>query len=66
MKYLEMFENQYNFCMKYFYDPKYGEWYERLYRDGSVKVADKGTRWKCAYHLVRSLVQIIAAFERVK
>jgi N-acylglucosamine 2-epimerase len=66
MKYLLMFEKQYEFCMKYFYDQKYGEWYERLYRDGSVKVADKGTKWKCAYHLVRSLIQVISAFERIK
>lgn len=65
-KYLAMFEKQYDFCMKYFYDQKYGEWYERLYRDGSVKVADKGTKWKCAYHLVRSLVQIITTFDRIK
>jgi N-acylglucosamine 2-epimerase len=65
-KYLEMFEKQYQFCMKYFYDRQYGEWYERLYRDGSVKVADKGTPWKCAYHLVRTLVEVITAFERVR
>jgi N-acylglucosamine 2-epimerase len=64
-KYLEMFEKQYDFCMKYFYDREYGEWYERLYRDGSVKVADKGTPWKCAFHLVRSLVQAITAFQRI-
>jgi N-acylglucosamine 2-epimerase len=65
-KYLEMFEKQYQFCMQYFFDREYGEWYERLYRDGSVKVADKGTPWKCAYHLVRSLVEIISAFERIQ
>lgn len=65
LNYLAMFEKQYDFCMNHFYDQEYGEWYERLYRDGSVKVADKGTKWKCAYHLVRSLVQIITAFERI-
>jgi N-acylglucosamine 2-epimerase len=64
--YLAMFEKQYDFCMKHFNDQEYGEWYERLYRDGSVKVADKGTPWKCAYHLVRSLVQTITAFERIE
>lgn len=64
-KYLEMFKKQYDFCMKYFYDREYGEWYERLYRDGSVKVEEKGTKWKCAYHLVRSLVYAINAFERI-
>jgi N-acylglucosamine 2-epimerase len=65
LKYFMMFEKQYEFCMNYFYDQEYGEWYERLYRDGSVKVSDKGTQWKCAFHLVRSLVQILTAFERL-
>jgi len=63
-KYLVMFEKQYDFCMKHFYDPEFGEWYERLYRDGTVKVSDKGTPWKCAYHLGRSLVYTISALER--
>jgi N-acylglucosamine 2-epimerase len=66
IKYLTMFEMQYDFCMEHFADQKFGEWYERLYRDGSVKVGDKGTPWKCAYHLVRSLVQIITAFSAIK
>jgi N-acylglucosamine 2-epimerase len=64
-KYLEMFEKQVDFCMDHFYDRLYGEWYERLYRDGSVKVSEKGTPWKCAFHLVRSLVQAITAFDRI-
>lgn len=65
-KYLEMFAKQYDFCIKHFFDPQFGEWYERLYRDGTVKVSDKGTKWKCAYHLVRSLVQAMTAFERIQ
>ena len=65
-KHLDMFEKQYDFCMQHFYDPEYGEWYERLYRDGSVKISDKGTKWKCAFHLVRSLVQVVTAFERME
>lgn len=64
-KYLTMFEKQYDFCMKHFADKEFGEWYERLYRDGSVKVADKGTPWKCAYHLVRSLVQVVTDFSEI-
>ncbi len=62
-KYLKMFEDQHEYCQKYFFDPLYGEWYERLYRDGSVKVSDKGTKWKCAFHLARSIVKIIRMFE---
>ena len=56
---LDMFNKQWKFCKTYFHDTQYGEWYERLHRDGSVKVADKGTPWKCAYHLSRSLIMAI-------
>ena len=63
-KYLEMFEKQWDFCKTKFYDPEYGEWYERLHADGSIKVSDKGTPWKCAYHLARSLVMAIKSFEQ--
>jgi N-acylglucosamine 2-epimerase len=56
---------QHAYCRKNFFDPKNGEWYERLHRDGSVKVADKGTKWKCAFHLVRALVHAYEALDRV-
>ena len=61
--YLKVFQNLYTFCMAHFADKEYGEWYERLHRDGSVKVSDKGTPWKCAYHLVRALIMIILEFD---
>lgn len=54
-KYKERFEKQHEFCKKFF-DTQYGEWYERLHPNGSVKIDDKGTPWKCAFHLVRALV----------
>ena len=53
--YLQEFLEQHKYCMRYFYDKNYGEWYERLDRSGRVKNADKGTPWKCAFHLVRAL-----------
>ena len=56
------FEALHEFCQSHFFDPIYGEWYERLHRDGSVKVSDKGTMWKCAYHLGRALILIIKLF----
>ena len=62
-KHLEMFENQWNFCTAKFYDPEFGEWYERLHPDGDVKVSDKGTPWKCAFHLARSLIMAINTLE---
>jgi N-acylglucosamine 2-epimerase len=63
-KYLKMFENQWNFCKANFHDSEFGEWYERLNPDGSVKVSDKGTPWKCAFHLARSLIMAIAALDQ--
>ena len=61
--FLDEFEKLHDFCKDKFFDPVYGEWYERLNADGSVKVADKGTKWKGAYHLARSLIMIILSFE---
>lgn len=60
-KYFEMFERQHDFCKK-FYDSQYGEWYERLEQDGCVKNDAKGTPWKCAFHLVRALINVRKAF----
>ena len=54
---------QHAYCKERFFDPEYGEWYERLHRDGSVKVPDKGTEWKCAFHLVRALIVVCDAFQ---
>ena len=52
------FVDLHTWCREHFYDPEYGEWYPELYRDGSVKLADKGTLWKAAYHLPRALMRI--------
>lgn len=62
---LERFLRQHEFCKK-FSDPEYGEWYERLEQDGSVKNDVKGTPWKCAFHLVRALVNVRKAFLNVR
>lgn len=64
-KHHAMLIDQWDFCRNHFYDPEYGEWYERLHPDGSVKVADKGTAWKCAFHLGRSLITAIRSLEKV-
>lgn len=65
-RYLEMFERQWEFCKTKFYDPVFGEWYERLYPDGSIKVSDKGTPWKCAFHLSRSLIMAIISLRKIQ
>ena len=64
--FLKEFMEQHEYCRKYFYDAAYGEWYERLEYDGRVKNSDKGTPWKCAFHLVRALVFVWMAFEETE
>ena len=54
------------YCRSNFFDPEYGEWFERLNADGSVKVDAKGTEWKCAFHLVRALVYTLEALRRME
>ena len=54
-EFLEKFINQTEFCMNNFFDKEFKEWYERLDYDGTIKNSDKGTPWKCSFHLVRAL-----------
>jgi len=58
------FFHQHNWCQENFFDPEYGEWYAELYRDGSIKLADKGTIWKAAYHVPRAIMLTYKAFEK--
>lgn len=50
---------------KHFFDRIHGEWYAELYKDGSVKLADKGTIWKAAYHVPRGIYLSMLAFEKL-
>ena len=59
----ERFVDLHDWCWKCFHDAEYGEWYPELYRDGTVKLADKGTLWKAAYHLPRALMKVMQVFE---
>jgi N-acylglucosamine 2-epimerase len=54
----------YDWCQNHFADREYGEWYSELYRNGSPKVLDKGTKWKAAYHLPRALLRLLKLLER--
>lgn len=60
--FLEEFLEQHKYCKEQFYDQKYKEWFERLEYNGEIKNSDKGTPWKCAFHLVRALVLVRDAF----
>ena len=59
----QAFHNLHDYCHRYFYDPEYGEWYTYLYRDGTVKVGDKGSMIKSAFHIPRALMHLVLLFE---
>lgn len=63
-EHLDRFLRQHEWCQKYMFDPEYGEWYTELYRDGRIKLSDKGTLWKAAYHVPRAIMLTHKAFKR--
>ena len=52
-RYLELFHKIYDWTMKLFPDPEFGEWYGYLHRDGRVSTPIKGGCWKGAFHVPR-------------
>jgi len=60
---LQRFNGLSDWTYSHFFDRVYGEWYSELYRDGSIKLADKGTIWKAAYHVPRGIYLSMLAFE---
>ena len=55
-EYLEYFYKTFDYCVKHFYDPEYGEWYGYLRRDGKPTMpASKGSTFKGPFHLPRML-----------
>lgn len=52
-RFLERFHRIYDWTMKLFPDPEFGEWYGYLHRDGRVSTPIKGCCWKGAFHVPR-------------
>jgi len=40
-------------CDDHFADPKHGEWFGYVHRDGRLSVTLKGSLWKGPFHLPR-------------
>jgi N-acylglucosamine 2-epimerase len=59
----QAFHNLHDYCHRYFYDAGCGEWYTYLYGDGTVKVGDKGSMFKSAFHIPRALMRLALLFE---
>ncbi len=52
-KYVKWHKMAHEWAFNHFPDPKYGEWFGYLHRDGRVSVPLKGNIWKGPFHLPR-------------
>ncbi len=64
-RYLEWHQRVHEWSFSHFPDPKYGEWFGYLHRDGSVSSSLKGALWKGPFHLPRALLQNVKILEEM-
>lgn len=58
-KYVNIFKETWAYCMKFFKEEEYGEWYGYLRRDGKPTLpAAKGSTFKGPFHLPRMLMMV--------
>lgn len=65
-KYLQKHRQVHDWAYAHFPDPKYGEWYGYLHRDGSVSSRLKGNQWKGPFHLPRMQLYCWKLLEEIK
>ncbi|MCU9613126.1 AGE family epimerase/isomerase [Caldibacillus lycopersici] len=64
-KYLNTFENLWDFCKENFINHEVGEWYQLLDKNGNILVSDLGNPWKAVYHTGRALLESKLRLERL-
>lgn len=62
-RYLAWHDRVHAWSVAHLTDPAYGEWYGYLHRDGSVALPAKGSMWKGAFHVPRSLLYCMQLLE---
>jgi N-acylglucosamine 2-epimerase len=55
-----------HYSWDHFPDPKYGEWYGYLNRQGEPLLELKGGKWKGCFHVPRAMYQCWKTFERIE
>ena len=60
----QRFLAQHDYWQRTLADRECGEWYAYLERDGQVRVGDKGTWIKSAFHIPRALMKLVQVLER--
>ena len=64
-RWMEWYRKVHEWAFAHFPDPKHGEWYGYLHRDGTVSHRLKGNGWKGPFHLGRSALLSWRTFERL-
>lgn len=64
-RWMEWYRKVHEWAFAHFPDPKHGEWYGYLHRDGTVSHRLKGNGWKGPFHLGRSALLCWRTFERL-
>ncbi|MCL4694957.1 MAG: AGE family epimerase/isomerase [Candidatus Hydrogenedentes bacterium] len=57
-RYWDNFEKIDQYAFAHFPDPKQGEWFGYLHRDGTLANTVKGSKWKAPFHLPRMLLNV--------
>jgi len=65
-KYLDWYDKVHEYTFRHFPDPKYGEWFAYLHRDGTPASRLKGSLWKGPFHLSRVLLQGMKLLEKMR
>ncbi len=63
-KYMEAFYLTWDFARKCFINPKTGEWYQLVSREGSV-IIDELNMWRSAFHVGRSMMECRDRLQRI-
>jgi len=61
----EWYEKVHRYAWKHFPDPKYGEWFGYLNREGKPLLHIKGGKWKGFFHVPRSLFRNYQMFAKL-
>jgi mannobiose 2-epimerase len=64
-KYLDVFEQTYDYIEKYFVDWQYGEWHQNI-SARSVASGDKASIWKAGYHDGRAMIECLEILKQWK
>jgi mannobiose 2-epimerase len=64
-RFLQASLHSWDFIATHVVDPKHGEWYNLLARDGTVLSRDKVSLWKCPYHNGRTCMELLSRLDAI-